>query len=105
MENVLKNKFSDVKVWGICGNEEVQRIEIERVEKIINIQSLDYLNIRKLIPISIEPIFINIFKKITGRGQKGKNDADFPSRYSLDDFYVIKNNVRYSLDLLGICRK
>ena len=105
LENTLKSKFSDVKVWGICGNEEVQEFEIERVRQILSIISFDPLNFRRLIPKPLEPVIIKSLRKITRRDQKSTNGEDFLNKYVLEDFYVVKNNVRNSLDLLGICRK
>ena len=104
-ENILHSKFSDVTVWGIRGNEEVQKIEIERVKQGLSIISFDFLNFRKLIPELLKPIVIKVLRKTTRRNQKSKNDGDFLNRYSSKDFYVIRDNVRNSLDLLGICRK
>lgn len=105
LENVLKSKFSDVKVWGIRGNEEVQRIDIERVKQSLSIISFDPLNLRKLIPEPLKLVIIKILGRITHRNQRNKNDRDFLNKYNLKDFYVINNNVRDSLDLLGISKK
>lgn len=105
LENILKNKFLDMKVWGIRGNHEVQRIEIERVKQRVSIISFDPLNLRKLIPESLTPLIIKILRKITHRNQGSKNDRDFLNKYSVKDYYVIKTNVRDSLDLLGFCKK
>lgn len=105
LDDVLKSKFSDVKVWGIRGNEEVQKIEIERVKQILTIISLDYLNFRELIPELLKPIVIKVLRTIARRNQKSNNDEDFLNRYNIKDFCIIENNVRDSLDLLGICRK
>ena len=105
LENVLRSHFSDVKVWGIRGNEEVQEFEIERVKQILRIISFDILNFRRLMPESLKPIVIKVLRRIARRNQKSNPEGDFLDKYSLGDFYVIKDNVRGSLDLLGICRK
>ncbi len=105
LENILKNKFLDVKVWGIRGNEEVQKIEIERVKQGISIISFNPLNLRKLIPEPLKPVIIKILRRITHRNHRSKNDRDFLNKYGLKDYYAIKSNVRESLDLLGICKK
>jgi SAM-dependent methyltransferase len=105
LENILKNKFPDVKVWGIRGSDEIQRIEIKRVKQNLSIISFDPLNLRKLIPESLKSVIIKILNGIVRRNQRSKNDRGFLNRYSVKDYYVIKNNVRDSLDLLGICKK
>lgn len=105
LEQVLKSKFSDVKVWGIRGNEEVQRIEIERVKQSLSIISYDPLNVRKLLPAPLKQRIIKILRGITFRKQGIKHDSDFLNRYSIKDFYILETNVSDSLDLLGILKK
>jgi len=105
LEVVLKNKFSDVKVWGIFGNEEVQRIEIARVKRGLSLISLDPLNLRKLIPNRIK---LNIYKILTEikKEKPGiKDEKNFKDWYSLKDFSFSEKNVSESLDLLGVLRK
>jgi SAM-dependent methyltransferase len=108
LENNLRTRFSNVKIWGIRGNEEVQGIEIARIERIRKaleiIYLLDPLKLRKLIPESLKPLIIKILQRIIHRSQKGEN-GDFLTQYSLKDYYVIKNDVKDSLDILGICQK
>jgi SAM-dependent methyltransferase len=104
LENILRKKFSDVSVWGIRGNEEVQRIEKERVKSILVLDPrFDPLNLKRLIP---RPVRAKIAKILRGkRYQRGKNDADFLNKYSLEDYYIIKDDVDDSLVLLGVCKK
>jgi ubiquinone/menaquinone biosynthesis C-methylase UbiE len=97
LENVLKMEFSNVKVWGIRGVKNVQRIEIERIKK-RSIKKYFY----KIFKIKI----INNFKNnIINKNIKTKMNEDLVNKYSLSDFYIIKHNVKNSLDLLGICKK
>jgi len=101
LEKILNNKFYDVKMWGIRGNEEVQRIEMERLKQHISIISLDPLNIRKLIPKPLK----KFLKKINHKEHSAKDDENFLNKYDLKNYYLIKSDVRESLDLLGICKK
>ena len=105
LEDILKSNFLDAKVWGICGNEEIQMIEMERVRQVLNIISFDPLNLRKLIPGSLKPLIIRTLKRILNRDQRSKENGDFLDKYSLDDYRVIQNDLGNSLDLLGICKK
>ncbi len=98
LENLLKSRFPDVKVWGIRGTQEVQKIETERVKPVFD-PSYDPLNLRKLIPKSIRRAVADAIK------HRYKSDEDFLSTYSLKDYYVIKDNIENSLGLLGLCRK
>lgn len=101
LEKILSNKFYDVKIWGIRGNEEVERIEMVRIKQHINIISLDPLNIRKLIPKPLK----KILKRINHKEHSAKDDENFLNKYDLKNYYIIKSDVRESLDLLGICKK
>lgn len=102
LDNLLKNKFPNVRIWGIRGNEEVQRIEIDRIK----IGSFVPLELRKLIPGPLKPIVLRMLKRCIQGFQKTKSDKHFLQKYSLKDYYLIKNNiVKDSLDLLGICEK
>ena len=105
LNNILRNNFSDVTLWGICGSEKVQKIEMERVRQILRISSFDPLYLRNLIPEQFKPKIISALKKIVGRNRRSKNDKDFLQKYTLKDFYITKNDVENSLDLLGICTK
>ena len=74
---------------------------MERLKQHISIISLDPLNIRKLIP---KP-FKKILRKINHKGNSAKDDENFLNKYDLKNYYLIKSDVRESLDLLGICKK
>jgi len=75
-EKLLKNKFSDVNVWGIRGNEEVQRIEIRRVRGILS-----------------------------GTPKRIEKDTDFTKKYKITDYHITEKHVDDNLDLIGICKK
>ncbi|MEA1936442.1 MAG: hypothetical protein U9M96_06470 [Thermodesulfobacteriota bacterium] len=105
LKDFLGNIFSDVKIWGICGNDEIQKIEIERVEQILRINSLDPFSLRRLIPESLKPKAISLLKKMTRRNQESENNRTFLDKYKIKDFSITKNHLENSLDLLGICTK
>jgi ubiquinone/menaquinone biosynthesis C-methylase UbiE len=105
LETVLKSKFSDVKVSGIFGTEEVQKIENERVKRGLKLISLDPLNLRKLIPDRIRLKIYKILEEIY-KGKRGlKDERDFLDRYSLENFFHSERNVNDSLDLLAVLKK
>ena len=101
LEKILNNKFYDVKIWGIRGNDEVQRIEMERLKRHISIISTDPLNLRKLIPKPLK----NLLRRINHSEHTTNNDEELLNKYDIKNFYLIKSDVRESLDLLGICKK
>jgi SAM-dependent methyltransferase len=105
LEVVLKSKFSDVKVWGVFGNEEVQKIEIARVKRGLSLISFDPLNLRKLIPDRIKLKIYNMLTEISKGKRELKDGKDFLERYSMNDFSVSERNVNDSLDLLAVLKK
>lgn len=106
LESLLKSQFSNVKVWGVIGNKEIQKIEKERTKQALKIIAFDPLNLRtsKLIFEPLKILFVEILKKIV-RNPLSKLDRDFINRHSIKDFHVMKTNIRESLFLLGICKK
>lgn len=78
---LLHGQFPESAVWGIRGTDEVQRIELDRV----NPQTL-----------------VRMFNKVVRRQSLKHGDG---LRYGLQDFFVIQEQVSESLDLLGVCRK
>ena len=104
-EEVLKSSFQEVKVLGIRGKDEVQKIELNRVKLGSGLISFDRFNLRKLIPSSIKRQIIRLLKAIRSGGEGIPGDHDFMTRYSVEDFYVIEENVDESLDLFAILKK
>ncbi len=105
LEDLLSSTFSDVTIWGIRGNDGIQRIERERVEQILRINSLDPLYLRNLIPEQFKPKIIALLKKIVVRNRNNQNKKGFLQQYTLKDFYITKNDVENSMDLLAVCTK
>lgn len=101
LDVLLKSVFREVKVSGIRGAEEVQKIEINRVKPGLLI-SFDLLNLRRFLPDFIKKILADIISK---RRQETTSDNNFKTKkYSTEDFYVV-DDANQGLDLLGICKK
>ncbi len=113
VRSILESKFSNVKIFGIRGNEEVQRIEIERVKprgkplnKWMMVRLLDPLRIRRLIPTSLKASVNDKLKEKKSEENKGgMNQKDLVARYSLDVYSVTEESVEDGLDILGVCNK
>ncbi len=101
LENLLKAKFSGVRILGLKGNEEINKAEFKRIKQNLRIISLDPLNLRGLIPLSIEASVLRVIRRII----KGTNTTDFGMKYSIDDFSLTIEDVEHSLDLIGIGEK
>lgn len=98
LENVLRSKFSDIMVWGIQGSEEIQSLEKEKYK---NVSALGAF-LRRAVPESVKLALIRMGRKIPWRSER---ESGFIDKYSISDYYVIKEGVWDSLDLLAVCRK
>jgi len=99
LRELLCNVFINVEILGIRGKLPVQEIELKRVLQCRNIALRDPFNIRLLIPRSIR---ISIFKLIK---REQKTNRNFLREYFMEDFFIIKENIEESIDLVGVCKK
>lgn len=102
LKKVLLNDFSDIKVYGIKGCTEIQKIENDRIKKILYITYLDVLHLRSYIPEFLKYIVLKFLNCVIFN-----NSVDNYSEinFTLNNYCIIKNNIEESLDLIGICRK
>ena len=98
LEELLRTAFKNVEMCGIRGTEVVQKIEVSRVQ---NPGLNRIINLRKIVPEPLKPFAIKLIKII----KKTNPKRDFLEKFKTSDYYVIKDNLSESLDLLGICRK
>ena len=105
LNGILKHKFSEVDIFGISAKEEIKKIEAERIKQGLKMISLDPFKIRKILPVSFRLKIMKIMKRFMGKDESPKGDYSFRQKYDLADFFVIKNSIETSLDLLAICRK
>jgi len=105
LENVLRKIFSDVKVWGVFGNDEITKIEFNRVKTGFLLSIVARLQIRRFIPEKLDFIIARMIRTIKGKKIPETGDRQFLDKYSLADFTVKGENVEGSLDLMGICKK
>lgn len=103
LKSLLKQHFSKVAIWGIIGNDEIQRIETERVRHISNDLSLHSLNLINLFAL-LKSLTKRILNKVTCVFNKPHIQI-FLNSYFLSDYCVIKTNVDNCLDLLSLCKK
>ncbi len=102
LKKALRRKFSSVEIFGVKGNDEIQKIEIERVKRNLKLVALDPLNLRKLIPELLTPFVIKAFGTITSNKKGNRN---FISRHKIEHYHTIDSELDTSLDLLGVCKK
>lgn len=95
LNDILQHYFSEVKIFGIKGDEEVQKIELRRIKRIQKLLSIDFLGFRKIIPHKILRKFLRLGKR------KDKNQF---YKYCISN-YSISEDLDNALDLFGICKK
>lgn len=105
LEDVLQKAFSDVKVWGVFGNEEITQIEFNRVKTGLLLSIVARLQIRRYIPEKLDFIIARMIRTVKGKKIPEADNQEYHDKYSLADFTVKGNNVEGSLDLMGICKK
>lgn len=102
---VLQDKFSKVEILGISGNEDIQKIEINRVKTGPLLDFAAKVGIRKILPERFDYLIAVLISRIKGGRTKNLGNEDFLHRYKSSDFRVHGENVKSSLDLLAICTK
>lgn len=103
LERLLRSLFSNVLIWGIRGNDEIQNIEKARVTQAQKFAAMDPLNLRKLLPASCEKFIVNMLKKLLKRKTTTQVSNEFLNKYGVEDYEIAKENVEDCLDLLAIC--
>ena len=105
LEEALKGKFSNVKLVGVFGDTEVQRIEMERLKVILSVTALDIFNLEKMIPRSVEKMIMKLVKNVFYRKKGESTDDNFLKKYSTKNYHFTEKDIKNSLDLLAICKK
>jgi SAM-dependent methyltransferase len=99
---VLKASFPSVNVWGIRGSDEMQAIEHARVAWALRSGPVSVL--RRAMP---EPArrFAGRIQNLLSGARTRWSQPDFRTQYGLADYFIIKEEVGQSLDLLAVCTK
>jgi SAM-dependent methyltransferase len=100
LEALLRGSFRQNAVWGIRGSDEVQEIEHARVRWALRRGPVSM--IRRAMP---EPVR-QLLGRMAGaaRGAR-KGTENWEAKYGLNDYYVIKERLEESLDLLAVCTR
>jgi len=101
LAQVMGEYFARVRVLGIRGREEAQRIELDRLRDILRIVRLDPLNIRQMVPEPVRQLAIRVLERRRRSAPAGAEEASWTERFSVDDYYASAGDVDDALDLLG----
>jgi ubiquinone/menaquinone biosynthesis C-methylase UbiE len=105
LQSLLEKHFSKVEMWGIFGNPQITKIEIERLLQVQKIVAADRFNLARLIPESLKPKVISIAKKIIKNEQDSYDHGNFQDKYSMDDYHLEDQDVDECLDFFAIAEK
>ncbi len=97
---VLKKNFSDVKIFGIYGNDKLQKMELARIQTAKVVARLDIFGLRDIMPMKVRQIVSNIINNIQSPSKSDENIEQF----EIDDFHV-SESAEGGMDLLAVCKK
>lgn len=95
---LLGRSFRQVAVWGVRGSDDVQSIEHARVAWAL--RSGPVAAIRRTMPEPLRRLIGGILKALSGASGGTEN---WETKYGLGDYFVIKDQLENSLDLLAVC--
>lgn len=103
LEQLLRNYFSGVKVYGLFAKEDTYNVELNRVQSSRKIARLykhfPFLRLKDIPPFSY-------LKQTLGRvSRKGRPAINVYEKYSTQDFYYQDCDLEKALDLLAVCHK
>jgi 2-polyprenyl-3-methyl-5-hydroxy-6-metoxy-1,4-benzoquinol methylase len=104
LRNILKKIFSQIQIFGIYGNERINKIEYDRVKR-IKLKAFFYDPLKKCVKVFVPEKIMNSVKKF----QKSKlieSDAANTENFKISlDNYKVGKNINKSLDFIAICSK
>jgi len=107
LKKLLRKVFEEVKIYGLCGSEEVLSIEENRVKQSpfkVYIMAPLYKMIKHILP---SPIFLQAKSILNSKSHCSEPIAqetgNFLNKFSLNDFKVDPGCPKDCIDLYGIC--
>ncbi|MFH1455582.1 MAG: class I SAM-dependent methyltransferase [archaeon] len=104
LEKILKTSFPKVTMRGVMGDEETQRVELERVKHCRKIARLDRFNLRRQIPPFLKFSINNFVRNILNNKSQKFNDF-YLQKYNTNNFKIVKENLDSTINLVAVCEK
>ena len=98
LKDSLQKFFRKIEVMGIKGNEEINRIEYNRIKKIRKMLKWDILKTREWLPESIRTSIKEIVKRLM------QKETQIPRKFSPQDF-IFEYSTDNAFDIMAICTK
>jgi len=105
LAETLRESFEQVDVFGVKAIEDIMKREAKRISRGFIIGLALKLGMRKWLPASLDPYVARFIGKLKGQKKIADKKQDFRNLYSLDDFWLEKDDVPSSLDLFAQCVK
>ncbi|MGE3609192.1 MAG: class I SAM-dependent methyltransferase [Bacteriovoracaceae bacterium] len=104
LKQLLTSCFDQFILQGVKGVGEVHQYEIDRVKK--GLGKWDPFRIRDHIPENLKKPLRNVINSLRGKYNHNlEKDLSFKDKYSLKDYYIEKDDINSTLDLMAICSK
>jgi len=104
LTSLLKTRFSEVKLLGVMGNDEIQKMELARLRRISHLTYIDYFQLRAYLPQTIKKIFLSLIGKPILRNFDTGYSKSF-DKFRATDYYTVETGLDDCLDLIAVCRK
>lgn len=105
LQELLAGIFPDAHVYGINATESIREMEFARMKRKGIIGLALKFGVRRIIPQAFDPFFARLIGIVRGYEKVDKSNQDVKGSYSLKDFWIDKENIDESLDLIGFCPK
>ncbi len=105
LHEVTSKSFEKVNVFGVKAIDEIMVLEANRINPGLILGLMLRLGIRKMIPESLDAHIARLIGKLKGHKKITGSNNGFIDRFSIDDFWLEKDNVPSSLDLFAVCEK
>lgn len=100
LQSVLKKTFSEVKIYGIYGNQKLQDMELSRIKTARMVAHLDIFRLRDIVPMKLRQVVSNIINDISSSSKSDENSQKF----GIEDFHI-SELADGGIDLLSVCTK
>jgi ubiquinone/menaquinone biosynthesis C-methylase UbiE len=100
LQAVLKKAFSEVKIYGIYGNQKLQEMELARIKTARMVARLDIFGLRDIVPMKLRQIVSNIINDIRSSRKSDENSQ----KLGIEDFHT-SESAEGGIDLLAVCNK
>lgn len=107
LKELLEKVFSNVNLLGLWAKPKIMELEIERFRRNSNLAGLDFLNLRRVIPIKVMKRVVTLIHLISRIKQRNTHIPylDYNLVSTSGELFWLEPRVEGGLDIVAICRK